>query len=277
MNALPDYKLQRTSRQTVPAELHSRQLNRLCEQRDRKIPFTGQESRQVIRPLMLLLLLLHASTQPLEVARATQKTPLNLGWEFFPHAACLPDLVQSDFHLFWLIQQQHARVVKQFKTQDDARKSVDDDLIASKPATPFVRYLGDGARSWKTMDNICKEVSTMTTMSLKTVQRIPSSHTMKFTFPSCSLNNYQICSIPQALQHGLVLRSAHMLTLVPDSLQSGYRRAVSGCDVLDNPGNHHQASAVRDSECAAVHHQPNTKMTFGCNQGQPEAILSVAY
>jgi histone-lysine N-methyltransferase SETMAR len=107
--------------QAINSERYQQQLIRLIDELERKRPFTGHGTRQVI--------LQHDNARP-HVAKKTKDVICSLGWEVLPHAAYSPDLAPSDYRLFRSLQ--HHLAGTHFKTVEEVRKSTDD-FIASKP------------------------------------------------------------------------------------------------------------------------------------------------
>jgi len=106
--------------ETINAERYSKQLLHLAKKSRKKI-FFGQGLRKIV--------LLHDNARP-HVAKHTQKTILQLGWEVLPHAAYSPDLAPTDFHLFRSMQHEFAGC--RFKSVDQIRDFVKK-YLASKP------------------------------------------------------------------------------------------------------------------------------------------------
>jgi hypothetical protein len=131
------------SGQTVNSERYQQQMIRLSDEIERKRPFTGHGTRQVI--------LQHDSARP-HVAKGTKAVIYSLGWEALPHAAYSPD-----YHLFR--SPQHHLADTHFKAVEEVRKSIDE-FIAPKPPSffemGFVSCPKGGEKSSKIMANISR-------------------------------------------------------------------------------------------------------------------------
>jgi hypothetical protein len=112
------------------SERYHQQLIHLSDELERKRPFTGHGTRQVI--------LQHDNARP-HVAKGTKDVICSLGWEVLPHAAYSPDRAPSDYRLFRSLQ--HHLADTHFKTVEEVRKRIDE-FIASKP--PY--FFRDGIR-----------------------------------------------------------------------------------------------------------------------------------
>ena len=76
--------------QTITANVHSQQLQRLNEVLSQKRPALANQKA---------VILLHDNGRP-HVAQLTQQKIEQLGWEVLPHPPWSPDLAPSDYHLF---------------------------------------------------------------------------------------------------------------------------------------------------------------------------------
>jgi hypothetical protein len=113
------------SGQTVNSGRYQQQLIRLSDELERKRPFSGHETRQVI--------LQHDNARP-HVPKGTKYVICSLAWEVLPHTPYSPDLATSDYHLFRSLQ--HHLADTHFKTVEEVRESIDD-FIAPKPPSFF--------------------------------------------------------------------------------------------------------------------------------------------
>ncbi len=98
---------------TINAEVYSQQLMRLSEALEEKRPFMGKGKRKVI--------LQHDNARP-HVAKSTQATIAELGWQVLPHPAYSPDLAPSDYHLFRSME--HFFRGKSYSDVESIRKDV---------------------------------------------------------------------------------------------------------------------------------------------------------
>jgi len=76
--------------QTITANVHSQQLQRLNEVLSQKRPTLANQKA---------VILLHDNSRP-HVAQLTQQKIEQLGWEVLPHPPWSPDLAPSNYHLF---------------------------------------------------------------------------------------------------------------------------------------------------------------------------------
>ncbi len=100
--------------QKVDRFVYSEQLKRLNQKIIEKRSGPGHGHRKV--------LLLHDNARP-HVAKITQQTILELGWEIMPHSAYSPDLAPSDYHLFRSLE--HFLRDKYYETSESIRNDLD--------------------------------------------------------------------------------------------------------------------------------------------------------
>lgn len=124
-------------KQTITAELYSRQLMRLSQALDQKRPYSGKGNRKVV--------LLHDNARP-HVAKKTQATIERLGWEVLPHPAYSPDLAPSDYHLFRSMQ--HFFREKSYSDFENLRKDTIQ-FFEQKPASFFEKGIQSLPEKWE--------------------------------------------------------------------------------------------------------------------------------
>lgn len=128
--------------ETINAERYSNQLIHLADKVKKKRPLVGQRTRKII--------LLHDNARP-HVAKHTQETISQLGWEVLPHAAYSPDLAPTDYHLFRSMQ--HDLSGCRFKNVSEIREWVDN-FLASKPISFYRSGIRQLPQRWqKVLDN----------------------------------------------------------------------------------------------------------------------------
>jgi histone-lysine N-methyltransferase SETMAR len=124
-------------KQTVTANLYSQQLVRLSQVLERKRPYNGKGNRKVI--------LLHDNARP-HVAKTTQATIEQLGWEVLSHPAYSPDLAPSDYHLFRSME--HFFREKSFSDLESIKKEVTQ-FFDHKPASFYEKGIKSLPERWQ--------------------------------------------------------------------------------------------------------------------------------
>ena len=124
-------------KETINADLYSKQLASLSVALESKRSYTGKGRRKVI--------LLHDNARP-HVAKTTQTTIERLGWEVLPHPAYSPDLAPSDYHLFRSIE--HFFREKTFTDLQSLKKEVDQ-FFSTKPASFYHRGIHLLPEKWQ--------------------------------------------------------------------------------------------------------------------------------